>query len=1689
MNTSKYIKKIYLAAFLLSILIPNKTFSQGPNAPEAVSFEPVDATDMVNLLTGDFSYVVPLLNIPSPEGGYPIALSYHAGIAMDQEASWTGLGWSLNPGAINRKVNGHPDDWKSALKKELAYDIGGSEYTSSVSVGVGIAGAWSVGVGMSWGSNRSLGGSVSASVSGVYGSVGTEGVSAGLGINDQLGIGASVGYNGSVGINASVGLGKGSGAGLNIGVGYGPGGLNGSVSISQVTTGKGSRSSLGIGFSSNSINVSASINGVGTSQSLSTGAAYNSSDYDIDRNKSSFMIVTPWAYFSWGKNTVSWQLSTIKNISSHGALYSTDKSNVKNFAHQYLRADPLYDGVEINTEGGFELSNAANFTELNNGVLPNLDHYNVTAQGLGGSIAPTFTKNIGLLGNDGSYGDNGAPYNVNYAIYWDPLDDRKISFNFKDYKNSYLNVIPKKMEAHDGSEGLYHTQEAYVKFSSPSLPTTLPNDYLSDEGNSLVWHKESYSSAKNRRRKGRYIEYFTNEEINSGVAASKGFLDVAENFQRDVGGCGLYINDSYQKNNEPFKTSIGGYKITTSDGKTYHYSLPVYQAEEVRRIYGLSGVEKTEDMAHVDHMNLSPYATHWLLTAITGPDYVKIDVNRKFADEGDYGYWVRFDYGQWSGGHTWKTPNGKHSENVDLFEKVKEYRWGRKQIYYLDKIKTRTNSAIFIKSLRNDNKSVNMVYKSFIHHKVPSMKYVDVKPSPLLKLDKILLLKNKDANTLSKNSGTPLIEEKNYNYYITGSGTGHASLINPAWYQTDAYFVNYNVNQSNNVYDTNDILSTNIESKSLKVIQFNHDYSLVNGSPNSTSGKLTLKSIQTKGKMGVGALPKTNFGYVSYQNYDLNKKNDFGYYKDYPQAWSLNKITTPTGASININYEKDLYNKAAINKGKVFTSQLKFDFITTPPPGDAPTSAPQGVTRIKIEVDNLDPTATGLLLSDYFNPSQPFFMDMWYSAIFNHTGAGYDRSTVNINSQMATIIELNTAQNYMIVDVVASSPFFRDAFQHAAEPVSVLHAGGDYFGVENLNLPRFEVAWEPHQRWRKYSLRHTLIGNKLRINDGCGIRVKQIVIKKDGSSNSSYTTNYDYTNPITNEESGVIPYYPEPNYAVKQQAPYISLLPSPIVTYEYVTESNYEISKRYKFKVLEELNISNNLISFGDLLEIEYKKYGIPYAAGGTSVDIRSAKEIRIKNNLNSLGRIEEIKVFNAKNQMMSSQKNKYKIIDKEYQLGQVQQSFYAQRKRSTYLYPTDFYDASITSNKSIASILESTQVISGGYTQKTTYDKHDLLTDQVLETTTVASDGTKFKSKTIPAYTIPEYSGATGGYGMGSKVDNITNKNMLSQQAASYSYLYDTTSNTWKETGVGITTWNKDWVIENPTSGAVMDNKVWRKHKSYVWEGGLNDDGSLQGYQNNFDWTIVNPPQQPEWKKISETTKYNAYSMPLELRDINSNYVATRMGDHNTKIIATCNSKYSDMIYTGAEYPVVGNLLTLGNVIDIGTNAHTGTKIITANYEQEAINLQFYVKGGGDYKMSVWVHKDNAANVWLKMNTSGGAAYTLGEKVTAGNWVLLNYYLNFPSTGTYGIVFTSSGGEVKYDDFRIHPIAATMTSYVYNKWNELSYMLNTNNLGTHYEYDEAGRLIKTYTEVIDNSTVTGGFKKISENNYHYKSN
>lgn len=245
------------------LILSSFAHAQGPNSPEAASFEPVDATDMVNLATGDFTYVLPLLNVPSPEGGYPLALAYHAGIAMDQESSWTGLGWNLNAGAINRFINGYPDDYNNALLSEYFYDEGGEESIYSLSFGYANNG-FSVGLGLSWGSNKSLGGIVSVGYGvkeGLGGSfsIGSDGAGVGLKYKTKAGLSLGAKAKSKDGLSGSLGFDS-NGTGFTVST-------SGSVDVSIATeSGKNNAVALGISLSSHGVGIT----GSATNRSSST---------------------------------------------------------------------------------------------------------------------------------------------------------------------------------------------------------------------------------------------------------------------------------------------------------------------------------------------------------------------------------------------------------------------------------------------------------------------------------------------------------------------------------------------------------------------------------------------------------------------------------------------------------------------------------------------------------------------------------------------------------------------------------------------------------------------------------------------------------------------------------------------------------------------------------------------------------------------------------------------------------------------------------------------------------------------------------------------------------------------------------------------------------------------------------------------------------------------------------------------------------------------------------------------------------------------------------------------------------------------------------------------------------------------------------------------------------------------------
>ncbi|MEM1359310.1 MAG: hypothetical protein AAGF89_13970, partial [Bacteroidota bacterium] len=87
---------------------PLSAQSAGPTQPEFQQTVTVGADNLVDPFTGNFNYSIPLMEI----GGFPLTLSYSSDHKMEEEASWVGFGWTLNPGVISRQVRGLPDDFK-----------------------------------------------------------------------------------------------------------------------------------------------------------------------------------------------------------------------------------------------------------------------------------------------------------------------------------------------------------------------------------------------------------------------------------------------------------------------------------------------------------------------------------------------------------------------------------------------------------------------------------------------------------------------------------------------------------------------------------------------------------------------------------------------------------------------------------------------------------------------------------------------------------------------------------------------------------------------------------------------------------------------------------------------------------------------------------------------------------------------------------------------------------------------------------------------------------------------------------------------------------------------------------------------------------------------------------------------------------------------------------------------------------------------------------------------------------------------------------------------------------------------------------------------------------------------------------------------------------------------------------------
>jgi hypothetical protein len=860
----------FLLEMVVSIILPTFSWAltAGPSAPEFSSFEPVDTTDMVNLTSGEFIYNMPLLEVPGPGGGYPMSLSYHSGIMPDQEASWVGLGFTLNPGAINRTVSGFADDYVEARRQVKDYWDGGSSTTKSYIFGLNTP-------------VKGLTANLTISR--------THDTYKGFSTNATAGLG----FNPIVGVLQSFKSGL-TGNGKRIGDSDYTGQMRDKV-FDEGMGSLASGTSMDVSISSKSgFHSSASLGG---SSLISPGGSPGAlSSFTNVNDRGTVPLPFNIGYLTLKDSYTRYWSDQTDALFAFGSLYSSKNNQTdhysnsieSNYSEFMSYSNDIYNVYDKSTAAASDIKDEADPAKQIGGSLPSYDQYYVTGQGIGGVIEPVIFDNGDMRGQNLYYRDPtfGFPFTTGHTLKYNSLKPftatKKVDFRFKnDFSNS-LTVTPSTIADNSGvlSVGAQTVTADPVGFDS--------------------------SATRQKLEGSKHIDWYTNQEIANGSAKSEGFIDcyaqpsdrvmsmdIYDNYlqpeafapsdQRNFRGkpSGLYKTDRYKDHDlyadfvtghiesmirfqslKPKTVSladrIGGFKITNASGVTYHYALPVYNYNEYTR----SKMKKPHKGAATvtEIKNDEPYAYTWLLTAVTGPDYVDRsdtgDLANGKLDDADQGYWVKFDYGKWTDSYQWRTPHTGYV--TDSESEYATFSYGIKELYYLDAIETQTHKAIFIKSKRRDGRGVTSRLEGGSNPRIFRMHYkmlsnignieYYVAPVSTLKLDAIYLFDKKDLASipLTKATGSKYIDSpitnptsfpyqgSDYVYQIPNS-----SPVKYVTIKQGEDFVKTKYHNGQLVYDDGDLeqlspeMLANFKSGASQTIELKTNYSLAPGVENS----------------------------------------------------------------------------------------------------------------------------------------------------------------------------------------------------------------------------------------------------------------------------------------------------------------------------------------------------------------------------------------------------------------------------------------------------------------------------------------------------------------------------------------------------------------------------------------------------------------------------------------------------------------------------------------------------------------------------------------------------------------------------------------------------------------------------------------------------------------------------------------
>jgi hypothetical protein len=935
---------------------PKALLIGGPGQPEMGAFKPAGADNMVSPFTGDFSYNIPLLDV----GGYPVNIFYNSGITMDQEASWVGLGWNINPGTIMRNMRGLPDDFngKDIITKRQSMR---PDKTWGVSGGAGIKFA-----------GYPIGGGIS--------------VNAGLSFNNRLGVALEAGIHPSLNISRNVTEEK--TAALSFGANLSVNSRSGAavtpsieLSLSKKNGEYGTRSSLGTSYTYHSrMGITGMHLEAGVSKSRTIGRMKD--DGTTGKEFASGSASTLNSSISFAYPTV---IPSIKNIftrKSYNLSFSVGGEAFALNAHArisgYFTETIIDDGDKETKHPAYGMLNyqeannnpdaLLDFNRANDGVYtPNspsiampvytYDVFSISGEGTGGSFKATrgdvgFMRDASVkskdsdasLGVDLGFGNTlhgGAEFSYAHTSTtvgaWKVNNMAKDVFNFKENEHDYQAVYfknpgEKTIPDPEFQNAIANDSLVRLKMSNigSGTPTLLPNIIKYDANKNKVGEMQLTAASvtkKDRDKRTQVINFLTAEEAARVGFDKKIYSYDSSNTKMIFGACNKNVKDiepisrvSNWWENELYRKAnhISEIDVLGTDGRKYVYGIPVYNTKQVDVSFSIENGDKntskstynpgTDDTTgntkgrdwFMEQQETPAYAHSFLLTALLSPNYV--DVTGDGITEDDMGDGIKFNYTKFSKGYRWRTPIGgniaTYSEGLktDNKDDKAHYVYGEREMWNLYSIESKNMVARFY--VKNDRKDCRQV--------IDQTGKLDNNWGAQ-RLDKICLFSKGDLMKLGDKAKPIKTVQFFQSYKLCKNADGTTnSVINEGKLTLDSIWFTYNGNVK--------------KAKSKYAFYYPNDKNpKYNYNHNDRWGN--YKPLTDGQDNNPGGLNNADYPYTVQDKTKADK---------YAAAWTMNKILLPSGGVINVEYEADDYAYVQNKKAASMCQVLGFGNTKTP---------------------------------------------------------------------------------------------------------------------------------------------------------------------------------------------------------------------------------------------------------------------------------------------------------------------------------------------------------------------------------------------------------------------------------------------------------------------------------------------------------------------------------------------------------------------------------------------------------------------------------------------------------------------------------------------------------------------------------------------------------------------------------------